>query len=267
MRKHKVQILFYTGGGNTQLVASSLKERFLKDGYDVCLYNIKKGSSIPDFSNYDINVLATPVYAYRAPGTVLKFLEEIPAGRGDFYLIFTKGLILGNAAYEVFMTLKNKGYSVVGFSDIMLADTLFLLTARKGSPLEFLYLLPNRVHTFKLNFIYKSIIKSLHTKKPVRLRSKLYSCLTNLIAKEFWRRVERWKKELFADEKCNLCGVCVKVCPRGNIKVVEGKVIFGDDCEFCTACIHRCPVEAVQVNRKTQNKARFKIGKEARYFR
>ncbi|MGB9910774.1 MAG: EFR1 family ferrodoxin [Candidatus Hydrothermia bacterium] len=266
MRKRKIQILYYTGAGNTQLLSSYLKERFQKDGHEAVLFKITKDSPLPEIDKFDLNVLASPVYAYHAPFTVREFLSRLPEGKGIFYLIFTKGLILGNAAFEVYQLLKAKGYRVSGFSDIVLADTLFLLTAPRKSLLELFYLLPNRFHRFKLSMIYKSLIKAVHLKKPVKIRRKFYAFITEFIAKNFWKRVEKWKKALYADENCNLCGVCVKVCPRGNIEIRDGKVIFHENCEFCTACIHRCPREAIQLNGFTKNKARFKIGRESRYF-
>lgn len=267
MEKLKVLFLFYSGAGNTLLLSSTLKERFEKDGHQVKLTNLKKDSEIPDLSNCNIVVLATPVYAYHVPQTVMEFLQRLPNGNASFFLLFTKGLILGNSAYEAQNILRKKGYKIKGFSDIIMADTLFLLTAKQGGMLEKIYLLPNRIASFRLNSIYKSIIKSIHCEKEVKLRPKIYAPITNFIANWFHKKTAQFKKELFADEHCTLCGVCVKVCPRNNIKIDQSRVIFGDDCEFCTACIHRCPVESIQVGSKTQGKSRYRIGKEAKYLR
>lgn len=265
--KKKLLVLFYSGAGNTQLLSSTIKERLIKDGYEVILFQIKKESEAPNLNDYDLVILASPVYAYRAPFTVLEFIDKLPEGNASFYLIFTKGLILGNAAYEVYKKLTKKGYKIVGFSDIILADTLFLLTAKEGSLLERFYLFPNRILIYKLRHIYHQIIKALFKKQPIKISKKIYSFITATIARGFWRRVKRWSEQFNVNEACNLCGVCVKVCPRNNIKIEEGKVVFGDDCEFCTACIHRCPVNAINVGKITLGKARYSIGRESIIFR
>ena len=267
MFRVNILILYYTGAGNSLVVASVLKDRFLKDGYEVELKRITKNIGEVDLSPYHLVILITPVYAYHAPGTVLEFVRSLKEGDKPFYLILTKGLILGNSAYELQQILRSKGYKVKGFHDIIMADTLFLLTARKNSLLERFYLLPNRIFNHHLKSIYRMIVKTLHSDKEIKLRKKLYGFVTELIARNFWKKVNKWKSTLYADDKCNLCGVCVKVCPRSNIKIEGGKVIFGNDCEFCTACIHRCPQEAVQVGKMTERKARYKVGKEAEYFR
>jgi ferredoxin/flavodoxin len=267
VQNFKICVLCYSGAGNTLLVASCIKEQLLKDGYFVDFVFLKKDTRVPDLQKYDFIVLASPVYAYHPPKTVVEFVNALPKGEKPFYLLFTKGLILGNAAREIFLTLKEKGYRVAGFSDIVLADTLFLLTSNRDSLLERLYLAPNRTFVYKMKIIYRSIIKALHSHRKVYLRKKVYAFLTEFIARRFYRMSNQWAKELFANEKCNLCGACVKVCPRKNITIVEGKIVFGNDCEFCTACIHRCPKEAINVGGKTRGKARFRIGKEAKYFR
>ncbi len=263
----KVLLLYYSGAGNTQLLASTIKERLLKDGYEATLFQIKKDLEPPNLSGYDLLILASPVYAYKAPFTVLEFIDKLPEGTAPLYLIFTKGLILGNSAYEVYNNLTKKGYKIVGFSDIILADTLFLLTAKEGSLLERFYLLPNRILIYKLRSIYHQIVKALYKKLPIKIRKKIYSFITSTVARSFWRRVKKWSEQFNVNEACNLCEVCVKVCPRNNIKIEEGKVIFGDDCEFCTACIHRCPVNAINVGKITPGKARYSIGKESIIFR
>jgi ferredoxin len=47
------------------------------------------------------------------------------------------------------------------------------------------------------------------------------------------------------NENCNGCGICVRVCPVDNIKLVEGKPVWQHHCENCFACFHWCPKEAI----------------------
>ena len=45
--------------------------------------------------------------------------------------------------------------------------------------------------------------------------------------------------------KCTGCGTCVRICPMGNISLVDGKAAFSDNCISCFACYHRCPENAI----------------------
>ena len=61
----------------------------------------------------------------------------------------------------------------------------------------------------------------------------------------------------YADEKCNSCGICEKVCPVNNINLVDGKPHWKHNCQMCVACINYCPEEAIQYNDKTQSRGRY----------
>ena len=52
------------------------------------------------------------------------------------------------------------------------------------------------------------------------------------------------------EEKCNGCGMCVKVCPHDVFELSRGKahLIRRDYCMECGACALNCPVQAVTVN-------------------
>jgi ferredoxin len=48
-------------------------------------------------------------------------------------------------------------------------------------------------------------------------------------------------------DACTRCGACARVCPVGNIELVDGRPRWHHRCEQCLACIHWCPVAAVQI--------------------
>jgi NAD-dependent dihydropyrimidine dehydrogenase PreA subunit len=54
------------------------------------------------------------------------------------------------------------------------------------------------------------------------------------------------------EEKCNGCGLCVKACAEGAIKMVDGKARLISDtyCDGLGACIGHCPQDAITVERR-----------------
>lgn len=66
-----------------------------------------------------------------------------------------------------------------------------------------------------------------------------------------------WDKEFQADEKCNGCGTCRRVCPVQNITINSRKPEFQHDCQRCMACIQYCPNNAIRRNGKSLNKAKY----------
>lgn len=69
-------------------------------------------------------------------------------------------------------------------------------------------------------------------------------------------------KDFSINNKCNGCGTCTKVCPKGNISINKNlknsKPIYGDTCESCLACINLCPQKAINIKRDKNPNARFK---------
>ena len=51
------------------------------------------------------------------------------------------------------------------------------------------------------------------------------------------------------DERCNGCGICLKVCPHAVFGPSERcvEILSRDDCMECGACSMNCPTGAIQV--------------------
>ena len=86
---------------------------------------------------------------------------------------------------------------------------------------------------FLLNFIFSGI-------------SKLATAVMHTEDKHFW-----------VDEKCIKCGICERVCPVNNIRLVDKKPHWLHHCEQCFACLQWCPKEAIQYGRITRGRKRY----------
>jgi len=64
-------------------------------------------------------------------------------------------------------------------------------------------------------------------------------------------------KKFFADGRCDSCGICAKVCPVDNIKMLKGKPSWNHKCQQCMACLHWCPKEAIQYGKMTRGRRRY----------
>ena len=52
-------------------------------------------------------------------------------------------------------------------------------------------------------------------------------------------------RSIVVDGTCTGCGICAKVCPVGNIKLVDRKPEFQHACEMCFTCDEWCPTGAI----------------------
>ncbi len=53
-------------------------------------------------------------------------------------------------------------------------------------------------------------------------------------------------RSITVDDRCIGCGKCAKVCPVGNIKIIDKRPEFQHRCEMCFACDEWCPQGAIQ---------------------
>ena len=58
-------------------------------------------------------------------------------------------------------------------------------------------------------------------------------------------------------DSCVSCGQCEKICPRGNIKLVDGKPSFGSNCLGCLSCLQYCPTKAISIGKASENRERY----------
>ena len=58
---------------------------------------------------------------------------------------------------------------------------------------------------------------------------------------------------------CIGCGKCVELCPLNNIRLENGKPVWGKNCTHCMACICYCPKEAIEYGEKSKGKPRYHV--------
>lgn len=71
-------------------------------------------------------------------------------------------------------------------------------------------------------------------------------------------------KKFYATDDCISCGKCVNVCPLNNVRIENGKPVWGDHCTHCMACICRCPKEAIEYGKHSHGLNRYTCKKEVR---
>ena len=75
-----------------------------------------------------------------------------------------------------------------------------------------------------------------------------------------WRERQKKVDENFSCDKvkCTSCGLCERICPKGNILRPEGKPVWQHNCVECLGCLHVCPVEAIDYGGVTKGRRRYR---------
>ena len=59
------------------------------------------------------------------------------------------------------------------------------------------------------------------------------------------------------DTDCVGCGQCARLCPRGNISIVNGRASIGTNCIGCLSCLQYCPKQAINMGGATVKRERY----------
>jgi len=87
-----------------------------------------------------------------------------------------------------------------------------------------------------------------------RIWVEMFARLSNGLEHAKWSpatvAVSRYIANIVVDEYlCNGCGTCASLCPRGVLRVEEGrvKIIDAEKCIICKQCVANCPNKAIDV--------------------
>ncbi len=234
---------YFSGTGNTKWVCEKLAEELRGLGAAAEVFPIAADFTPPPANGYDCVIVGYPVHAFNAPAPVLKFLKRLPQAHKylPVWLVRTSGepLKLNNASgITPKRILGGKGYTVKGeLHYVMPYNIIFRhsdgmaarmkLCAERAIPRDAALIAAGKGTLCKNNPLRRMVAFTLrveHTAMPIVGR--------------------RFK----ATESCIGCGKCAKICPQGNIKMVDGKPVFGKNCAACMGCSFGCPQDAVRIS-------------------
>ena len=104
----------------------------------------------------------------------------------------------------------------------------------------------------KARTVAKAVLAGKRTgKNPPK--AAVFELMSNGLGKTNSKRV----KKFAANDSCIGCGTCEKVCPQKNIRLENGKPVFGTDCIGCLSCVQLCPKQAINIGKITEKRERF----------
>jgi len=241
MREHI--IYYFSGTGNSLWTALNI-QKALKD-CDVVLMKTspEKPGAVKSMG------LVFPCYFSGVPHIVLEFIKNLDFGEQEdtyYYVVVTYGLIIGSALGQTKEAFEERGMSldfvaplksfanyVVGYD---MSDKVAERTAQTKVGLQ--EILPHIVEQ-----------NTAKAKNP----SALMLAYNRVLFKEPGIK----DKNFVVNESCDHCEICVKVCPKRNIRFDEGRPRWLNNCEQCLACLQWCPKRAIDYGERTRKRGRY----------
>ena len=248
-------IYFISGTGNAKISSEWIADEARKRGIKTVVQQIDRLENItmPDPAENPLIGFAFPTHGFNAAPIMLRFMASFPAGLSrNIFLVNTRaGMKLnrlflpglsGIALLLPAFILLMKGYRCIAFRPVDL-------------PSNWIPLHPG---------IRKKVIDSIFTRCEMIVRKfaekllsgkKVYTGLYSLpidilispiafgyyVAGRFFL-----SKTFIASYNCTNCGLCIKECPTGSIKLVNNRPYWKLSCESCMRCLNHCPERAIE---------------------
>ena len=246
-------IYYFTGTGNSlaaaKKVAASLGDTEI---VPIAAFRDATGEISPDAERVGI---VCPVYFSGLPAMAASFAERLDLTGADYaFSVVTHGGGGGSAALrQLDGILKEKAGRGLdaGFAVSMPGNYILMYESPAGEKRDRLLAAADA----DLERIAGQIRQETRLKLPSSPVTRIVKALTY---PWFRSHVHGDDRKFTVSERCTSCGTCARLCPAGNIEMVDGRPVWNHRCELCCGCIHLCPVEAIQAGKATEGRQRYR---------
>jgi ferredoxin len=240
-KNQNIDLYYFSGTGNTLLVAKKMVETFKEKGINANLLKIE--DSNPEDVNLEHTIgLGFPVAELSTYDFVWRFIKALPEANGtNIFMVDTLGGVSGGIVGPVREIVKKKGYNPIGAKEIIMPPNIFYIQEEdinKKKVEEGLI----EAEKYALSIING---ETKWGRVPILSDIVYYTSIVGL--KITHSDLNQKYFHLAPDEeKCNKCGQCVKLCPIDNITMKEGEFPVNlKECVYCLRCTSFCPKGAI----------------------
>jgi len=230
-------IIYFSGSGNGFFLANEVAK-----ATGANLVSLKNAPSVIEDEEVGF---VFPNYCGDIPTFVFDKLKEMNfTGTKYCYFLLDAGLNEGFAKNTMQDLLKEKGVAL-NYYDLLCFSSNFFTTIVNVS--QKIREKLNKRATDKLPLVIENIKNRISL--PIKKKNGFLD-FNKKIAYFFIVKFLRGERKI-ATSDCIGCGLCESLCPTHNIKISDGKAVFGNDCTYCYSCCHWCPTGAVKFGRIT----------------
>lgn len=198
------------------------------------------------FSEEDVVIFGTPVYAGRVPNVLLGDFERISGGGAMAVAVCSYGnRHYDDALIELRDLLERRGFRVIAAA-AFIGEHSFSQTLAAGRPDK------EDLRIAKQFGARAAALAASLAQRQDGIESLPKLCVPGTEApyRGYYRPQDRSGNFIdirsvkpLTSEACNACGLCAKLCPMGSIALQDVRQFTGI-CIKCGACIKRCPQKA-----------------------
>lgn len=246
------QIYYFSGTGNSLAVAKDVAAA--TDAELIPIASLKNETTI--VPNADAVGIVFPVYYAYLPVIVKEFAQKLSGLNSKYvYAVCTHGGAAMGSLRLLKRILRKNGVRLSAAYGVHMPQNSFLKPKEDQEKILAAWdkkrdMIVKKMNVRAKGFYYSNallelliapflpIIKSMCTKAFVKLTNLPDDTPMDVL-------VRNLDKGFATNKQCSGCGTCEKVCPVGNIKMINKHPAWQHRCENCLACVNRCPSHAI----------------------
>ena len=250
-------ICYFSGTGNSLWVAKTVSAHFADDRLVDMADAVVSGNSLTfNLSEGERLGFVFPVHSWGIPWIVRQFIEKmtIENYRNNLiYCILTCGDDSGLTNRMLQKLFRRKGWLCRHIYSVQMPNTYVVFPGFDADPIEL-------EQKKKANAVptLERIMAAIVADAPIDCYlQKGQQFLKSRIIYPLFCRLKMSSKPFHTTDSCTACGLCAKVCPTHNIRLENGRPVWGDCCTQCLSCLHRCPTTAIEYGKESVGKRRY----------
>ena len=242
LEKKPIRMYYFSGTGNTLLIAKKMKEAFEKKGYKVTLSKMPISGPVQLEKDCHLGIIV-PVAIQSTFPIVWDFIDRLPAGnRRQVFLADTMESFSGGIVGPMKKILDKKGYTCIAAHEFKMSTSMQTAEKKVIEGKE-----KDKKALIEAEDYVNAIIEEQATWKRIPILSDAMRGISK--GQGIWEKTgERLQIE---QEQCTQCGLCEKCCPMEAIHVVDGKMTINyKQCISCMRCANFCTQQAFTLGNK-----------------
>lgn len=228
-------IFYFTGTGNSMWAAKALEEGLHDKARNIAAY--KNEEVVP--ANDATVGFSFPTYMSDLPWVAKEFLLklEVPASAYCYVVMTSNHGDSGTSFESLAQALESKGARLSAAFDLQMPGNCIPSTEEENG--ERLKRAPARM---------REIVSKIQG-RCVNFHSDGSRIKSDYVQSSYFYGTHSLKrltivKSFSVTRSCTGCGICARICPMDNIRIVEKRAAHGNRCAACYACVHWCPEHA-----------------------
>lgn len=244
-------IVYFTGTGNSRACARLLADRLEDDCTDA--FPLIRENLSAELVSERPWVFVCPTYAWQLPRVFAQLIRRSDfSGSKDAYFVLTCGGEIGNAMANNQALCAEKGLRYRGTLPVVMPDNYIAMFNAPGEEEAKRILSAARpILEQGAAFIRKGL------DFPMRKAGFLDKLKSGVVNDGFYRFHIK-TGPFTVDDRCISCGKCERDCPLANIRLEEGRPVWGSRCTHCMSCICLCPTSAIEYGKASRGKPRYR---------